>query len=88
MTTVTDRNGRRTLDLTARRWGYADFDTYIRAGGGVIEAYELLMAELAGIKEAVEALKRIHAPNWNEKLAEAECEATGEPVAALQGDEA
>lgn len=88
MTTVTDHNGRRALDRFAVRRGYADIDVFLAAGNSLLEAHELLISERDDIVLALQALFRIRSPNWNEKLAEAECEATGEPVAALQGDEA
>lgn len=89
MASITDRTPRRALNRAAVRWGYADFDTYIRTGGGLMEAHDLLINERDDIMLALQALlNRIGVPNWNEKLAEAEGEATGEPVAAVQGDEA
>jgi hypothetical protein len=94
-------NQRRALDRWARNQGYADFDTFIRTGGSIVEAIRDINHEIDMLEEARGAL--VHGPlTLNERkrnaaastigpdaLAAAEADVIGEPAdgdnAQIQG---
>ena len=87
-------NQRRALDRWARNQGYADFDTFIRTGGSIVEAREDIGHRIAMLESARVALGR-YGDNGREAedaaqhdlpaigpdaLAAAEADVVGEPV--------
>jgi hypothetical protein len=85
-------NQRRALDRWARNQGYADFDTFIRTGGSIVEAIRDINHEIDMLEEARGAL--VYGPlTLNERkrnaaastigpdaLAAAEADVIGEPA--------
>jgi hypothetical protein len=98
MPTPEEHNEGRALDAWARREGYANFPTYMAAGGTMSEAHRALTVERQRIDWALTALHRWHPPAPPPKaeltihaadLARAEAEVIGDPVdpdnTAIQG---
>jgi hypothetical protein len=86
-------NQRRALNRWARDQGYADFDTFIRTGGSIVEAIRDINHEIDMLEEARGAL--VHGRNaaastiGPDALAAAEADVIGEPAdgdnAQIQG---
>lgn len=96
-------NERRALDRWARNQGHADFDTFIRVGGSIVEAIRVINHDIDMLETARRALvcgpltlnerKRNAAASTigPDALAAAEADVVGEPAdgdnAQIQGDD-
>lgn len=95
MPTLQERNEDRALHRWARRQGYADFETYVRTGGSLLDARRSLEHDREMATWGLQALARLMPPpepSLNAQqlaadaaLARAVAEAAGHDEALIQG---